>query len=106
MFQVQSRGHIMCSLYLSFNYQPSSDVIAHINQTITNNTSLSTDAVRIFENGFNVGFGALTRGSAIRFVIASSTTLVLGTQILYGSFFLYLLDYRATCSTKDQPHPR
>jgi hypothetical protein len=54
---------------------------------------------------FNVGFGALTRGSAIRFVIASSTTLVLGAQILYGSFFLHLLDYRATCSTKDQVHP-
>src|SRR3984893_10700280 len=31
---------------------------------------------------FNVGFGALTRGSAIRFVIASNTTLVLGAQIL------------------------
>jgi len=55
---------------------------------------------------FNVGFGALARGSAIRFVIASSTTLVLGAQILYGSFFLHLLDYRATCSTKDQVHPR
>ena len=51
-------------------------------------------------------FGALGRGSAIRFVIASSTTLVLGAQILYGSFFLHLLDYRATCSTKDQVHPR
>ena len=55
---------------------------------------------------FNVGFGALTRGSAIRSVIASSTTLVLGAQILYGSFFLHLLDYRATCSTKHQVHPR
>ena len=55
---------------------------------------------------FNVGFGALTRGSAIRFVIASSTTLVLGAQILYGSFFLHLLDYRATCTIKDQVHPR
>ena len=43
---------------------------------------------------FNVGFGALTTGSAIRLVIVSSTTLVLGAQILYGSFFLYLLDYR------------
>jgi hypothetical protein len=31
---------------------------------------------------------------------------VLGAQILYGSFFLHLLDYRATCSTKDQVHPR
>ena len=42
-----------------------------------------------------VGFGPLTRGNAIRLVIASSTTLMLGAQILYGSFFLYLLDYRA-----------
>jgi glycosyltransferase involved in cell wall biosynthesis len=45
---------------------------------------------------FNAGFGQLTRGSAIRLVIASSTTLMLGAQILYGSFFLYLLDYRAS----------
>jgi glycosyltransferase involved in cell wall biosynthesis len=41
-----------------------------------------------------VEFGELARGSAIRFVIVSSATLVLGAQILYGSFFLYLLDYR------------
>jgi glycosyltransferase involved in cell wall biosynthesis len=40
------------------------------------------------------GFGELGRGSVIRYVIVSSTTLVLGAQILYGSFFLYLLDYR------------
>ena len=43
----------------------------------------------------NVGFGQLAEGNAIRLVIASSTTLMLGAQILYGSFFLYLLDYRA-----------
>jgi hypothetical protein len=43
----------------------------------------------------NVRFGQLTRGNAIRLVIASGTTLMLGAQILYGSFFLYLLDYRA-----------
>jgi glycosyltransferase involved in cell wall biosynthesis len=43
------------------------------------------------------GFGQLARGNAIRLVIASSATLVLGAQILYGSFFLYLLDYRAAC---------
>jgi hypothetical protein len=41
-----------------------------------------------------VGFGELGRGGAIRLVIASSTTLVLGAQMIYGSFFLYLLDYR------------
>jgi glycosyltransferase involved in cell wall biosynthesis len=45
---------------------------------------------------FNVGFGQLTEGSAIRLVIASGCTLMLGAQILYGSFFLYLLDYRGT----------
>jgi glycosyltransferase involved in cell wall biosynthesis len=45
---------------------------------------------------FNVEFGPLAEGNAIRLVIASSTTLMLGAQILYGSFFLYLLDYRGT----------
>jgi glycosyltransferase involved in cell wall biosynthesis len=49
---------------------------------------------------FDVGFGALTTGSAIRLVIVSSTTLVLGAQILYGSFFLYLLDYRGDRSDR------
>jgi glycosyltransferase involved in cell wall biosynthesis len=44
----------------------------------------------------NVGFGQLAEESAIRLVIASSSTLMLGAQILYGSFFLYLLDYRGT----------
>jgi glycosyltransferase involved in cell wall biosynthesis len=42
-----------------------------------------------------VGFGQLTGGVALRLVIASSTTLVLGTQIVYGSFLLHLLEYRA-----------
>src|SRR5262249_31219934 len=42
-----------------------------------------------------VGFGELTQGVAMRMVIVSGTTLVLGAQILYGSFFLYVLDYRA-----------
>jgi glycosyltransferase involved in cell wall biosynthesis len=41
-----------------------------------------------------VGFGQLTHGTAMRFVIVSGTTLVLGTQIVYGSFFLYILEYR------------
>jgi hypothetical protein len=44
----------------------------------------------------SAGFGVLDRGNAIRLVIVSSSTLVLGSQILYGSFFLYLLDYRTT----------
>jgi glycosyltransferase involved in cell wall biosynthesis len=43
----------------------------------------------------DVGFGQLPRGTAMRLAIASSTSLVLGTQMLYASFFLYLLDYRA-----------
>jgi hypothetical protein len=42
----------------------------------------------------DVGFGQLQTGIAIRLVIASSTTLVLGVQIVYGSFLLYVLDYR------------
>jgi glycosyltransferase involved in cell wall biosynthesis len=44
----------------------------------------------------DVGFGHLTQGIAIRLVIVSSATLVLGTQFIYGSFLLYVLDYRAT----------
>jgi len=42
-----------------------------------------------------VGFGPLLGGKTMRLVIISGTTLVLGTQILYGSFFLYVLEYRA-----------
>jgi hypothetical protein len=45
---------------------------------------------------FNVGFGQLSSATAIRLVIVSGAALVLGAQILYGSFFLYLLDYRDT----------
>jgi hypothetical protein len=43
-----------------------------------------------------VGFGQLAGGAAMRLVITAGTTFVLGTQILYGSFFLYVLEYRAT----------
>jgi glycosyltransferase involved in cell wall biosynthesis len=43
-----------------------------------------------------VGFGPLARADAIRLVIVSAATLMLGTQIVHGSFLLYLLDYRAT----------
>ena len=46
----------------------------------------------------DVGFGHLTQGIAIRLVIASSASLVLGTQIVFGSFLLYVLDYRANRS--------
>jgi hypothetical protein len=42
-----------------------------------------------------VGFGPLVGGMAMRFVVISGTTFVLGAQILYGSFFLYVLEYRA-----------
>jgi glycosyltransferase involved in cell wall biosynthesis len=45
---------------------------------------------------FAVGFGRLLGGAAMRLVIVSGTTLVLGAQILYGSFFLHILEYRAT----------
>jgi hypothetical protein len=36
-----------------------------------------------------VGFGQLTQGTAIRSAVVSGATLVLGTQILYGSFFTF-----------------
>jgi glycosyltransferase involved in cell wall biosynthesis len=42
-----------------------------------------------------VGFGQLFGGGAMRLVIVSGATLVLGAQILYGSFFLYVIEYRA-----------
>ena len=42
-----------------------------------------------------VGFGQLPQGTAMRMIILSGATVVLGTQILYGSFFLYVLEYRA-----------
>jgi glycosyltransferase involved in cell wall biosynthesis len=48
------------------------------------------------EEWSRAGFGELGRGNTIRLVIASGTTLVLGAQILYGSFFLYLLDYSSS----------
>src|SRR5215472_6608596 len=52
---------------------------------------------------FNVGFGQLSSAMAIRLVIVSGATLVLGAQILYGSFFLYLLDYGAMASRHRLP---
>lgn len=42
-----------------------------------------------------VDFGPLARPDAFRLVIVSAATLMLGTQIVYGSFLLYLLDYLA-----------
>jgi glycosyltransferase involved in cell wall biosynthesis len=42
-----------------------------------------------------VSFGQLAQGAAMRLVIVSGTTLVLGAQILYGSFLLYVLEYPA-----------
>jgi glycosyltransferase involved in cell wall biosynthesis len=43
----------------------------------------------------SVSFGPLVGDKAMRLVIISAATLVLGTQILYASFFLYVLEYRA-----------
>ena len=40
----------------------------------------------------SVGFGPLVGGKAMRLVIVSGTTFVLGTQLLFGSFFLYVLE--------------
>jgi glycosyltransferase involved in cell wall biosynthesis len=54
----------------------------------------------------SVGFGPLVGGKAMRLVIVSGTTVVLGTQILYGSFFLYLLEYRAIPGETRASKPR
>jgi glycosyltransferase involved in cell wall biosynthesis len=48
-----------------------------------------------------VGFGPLVGGKAMRLVIISGTTLVLGTQILYGSFFLYVLEYHSAAPRRE-----
>ncbi len=44
---------------------------------------------------FGVGFGPPAGGKTLRLAIISGATAVLGTQILYGSFFLYVLEYYA-----------
>ena len=57
---------------------------------------------------FGVGFGPLLGGKAMRLVIISGATFVLGTQILYGSFFLYVLEDRAAPLRREpvvQPAP-
>ena len=55
-----------------------------------------------------VGFGPLIGGKATRWVIISGTTVMLGTQVLYGSFLLYVLEYRAAAGagrSSDVPSP-
>jgi hypothetical protein len=44
---------------------------------------------------FGVGFGPLVGGKTLRLVIINNATAVLGTQILYGSFLLYVPEYDA-----------
>ena len=56
---------------------------------------LGAFVVAIFEWSA-VEFGQLVGGPTLRLVIVSGTTFVLGTQILYGAFFLYVLEYRTT----------
>jgi hypothetical protein len=48
-----------------------------------------------------VGFGQLLGGAGMRLVILSGTSLVLGTQILYGSFLLDVIEHRTTASGAD-----
>lgn len=50
-----------------------------------------------------VGFGPLVGGTTMRLVIVAGTTLVLGIQIRYGSFLLYVLEYRATALRQEAP---
>jgi hypothetical protein len=41
------------------------------------------------------GFGALSNTETMRLVIPSSTAILLGFQIIYGAFFISILDLRA-----------
>ena len=56
--RAESQGDITCSLNLAFNYQPSANVISELKQILSNNPALNEEAIQIFENGFNLGFGA------------------------------------------------
>jgi glycosyltransferase involved in cell wall biosynthesis len=43
-------------------------------------------------NWVNAGFGAIAPGQAIRLVIVATTAIILGAQVLFGSFFRSLLE--------------
>lgn len=49
---------VTCSLNLAFNYRPSDEVRAQLDRIIAGHASFRPEALHIFENGFNLGFGA------------------------------------------------
>jgi glycosyltransferase involved in cell wall biosynthesis len=49
------------------------------------------------------GFGALRPSETMRLVIPSATAILLAFHIVYGAFFINLLEIRATRQTADEP---
>ncbi len=52
-----------------------------------------------------VGFGPLHSTETTRVVIVAATSIVLGFQLIYGSFFVSVLEIRATRTLIDDPGP-
>jgi len=52
------RDDLSCELFLSFNYEPSSEALAGLRQLIGQLLPGNTSCVHIIENRFNLGFGA------------------------------------------------
>ena len=50
-----------------------------------------------------IDFGGFENDTALRLVCGGSTGLMLGVQIIYGAFFLYLLDYQAITGNLELP---
>jgi GT2 family glycosyltransferase len=50
--------NLSCELFLSFNYEPSSEALGELRQLIDQLLSGNTSCVHIIENRFNLGFGA------------------------------------------------
>lgn len=50
--------NISCELFLSFNYQPSSEALGEVRHLIARILSPNSACVHVIENNFNLGFGA------------------------------------------------
>ena len=50
--------NLSCELFLSFNYEPSSEALGELRQLIDQLLSGNSSSVHIIENSFNLGFGA------------------------------------------------
>ena len=57
-------------------------------------------AVYALGNWQGAGFGSLSPGTEMRFVIPSITAIILAFQVAYGSFFMSVLEIRAA---RDHP---